>query len=121
MKLIYISGPYRDSRGEWYVKQNIRRAESAAEFVWQAGAVAICPHLNTAFFGGLPGCGNDKIWLQGDLEIVRRCDAVFAIDRWQDSAGAKVEIELAESLGLPILVTHEQVKDYIYLFGGDKN
>lgn len=104
MKVIYISGPYRDPRGEYYVRQNIRAAETAALVVWQHGAVALCPHKNTASFGGafeIP----DETWLHGDLELVRRCDAVWALNGWQMSQGARLEIALAQRLKLPILYT----------------
>ena len=98
LKVVFISGKYRAST-EWGVKQNIHAAEMAAMHVWQLGGVALCPHLNTAFFGG--ACPNET-WLAGDLELLRRCDAVYAIVDWRESKGATVEVELAESLGLPV-------------------
>ena len=66
MKIIYIAGKYR-AKTEWEVVQNIRAAEDAAIFVWQHGAAALCPHKNTAMFGGIPGCP-DNVWL---VEIAR--------------------------------------------------
>lgn len=72
MILVYIAGPYR-APTEWEVLGNIRRAEEVALRVWKAGAACICPHKNTAFFGG---AAPDDVWLTGDLEMVRRCDAV---------------------------------------------
>ena len=98
LKIVYIAGPYRAST-EWGVKQNIHAAELAAMHVWQLGGVALCPHLNTAFFGG--ACP-DETWLAGDLELLGRCDAVYAMVDWRQSKGATAEVELAESLGLPV-------------------
>jgi len=98
LKVVFISGKYR-APTEWGVKQNIHAAEQAAMHVWQLGGVAICPHLNTAFFGG--SCP-DETWLAGDLELLRRCDAVYAMVDWRQSKGATAEVELAESLGLPV-------------------
>jgi len=49
MKVIYIAGKYRDTRGEYWVRQNIRLAEFYAVRVWNIGAVAPCPHKNTTF------------------------------------------------------------------------
>jgi hypothetical protein len=109
MKVIYIAGPYR-APSEWDVVLNIRSAEAAALNVWRNGGAAICPHKNTAMFGG--ACP-DEGWLQGDLEILRRCDAVFAIDLWWESVGAKAEIELAGSLGIPVLYKFKEVKDFL--------
>jgi hypothetical protein len=101
MKLVYVAGPYR-APSEWHVLQNIRRAEEIALEVWRLGAACICPHKNTAFFGGAAA---DSIWIIGDLEIVRRCDAVICTDNWESSVGARGEVELAKQLQLPIFYT----------------
>jgi hypothetical protein len=97
-KVVFISGPCR-APTEWGVKQNIHAAELAAMHVWQLGGVALCQHANTAFFGG--ACP-DETWLAGDMELLRRCDAVYAMVDWRQSKGASAEVELAESMGLPV-------------------
>jgi hypothetical protein len=111
MKVIYIAGPYR-APSEWEVVQNIRQAEKAALFVWSHGAAAICPHKNTALFGGYPGCP-DQTWLEGDCEILLRCDAVFAIDNWRDSSGARDEVDLARMNNIPVLFTYNEVIRFV--------
>src|SRR3990167_258199 len=98
MKVIYIAGPYRDSRGEFYVRQNIYEAEMAALRVWQMGGGALCPHKNS---GGLGG--------EGDLELLRRCDAIYLITDWQSSAGVQAEKLFAEEIGIPVLQTERDV------------
>lgn len=99
MSIIFICGPYRDSRGPWHIGRNIERARVAAADVWTAGHVAYCPHLNTAFFDGmLP----DIVWLDGNLEILRRCDAVLLLDGWENSSGAIAEKCEAERLRIPV-------------------
>jgi len=112
MKVIYIAGPYRSQKGEWFVRMNIRKAEDAAVFVWQNGGVALCPHKNTAGFGGLPGCP-DNVWLQGDLELLGRCDAVWALDGWMESSGARGEVDYARRYGILVLHSHREVVDYL--------
>ena len=112
MKVIYIAGPYRDTRGEWWVRENIRNAEVAALAVWEAGGVALCPHLNTAFFGGCPGT-TDEMWLKGDLELLRRCDAVYARPGWTRSKGSVGEIKHAEFLNKPVFFWFFQVKEFL--------
>lgn len=112
MKLIYIAGPYRNNLGEWHIEQNIRNAEKAALFVWQHGGVALCPHKNTAFFGGAPGCP-DEIWLKGDLELLERCDAIWAIDGYTDSKGAVEEVNFARIEMIPILYCHQDVINFL--------
>ena len=110
MKVIYIAGKYRDHRGEWFVKENIRTAELAAITVWRMGGVAICPHKNTAFFGGT--C-DDSVWLAGDLELLRRCDAIFMLDNFMDSEGAKKELEFATESNIPALYTVSDLADFL--------
>lgn len=98
MKLVYISGPFR-SPNAWEIEQNIRRAEEIALEVWKAGAAVICPHANTRFFQGTAA---DAVWLKGDLEMVRRCDAIVTAPGWNHSRGAQAEIMLAHTLALPV-------------------
>ena len=95
--LVFVSGPYR-ANTERGIVNNIREAEYAAIEVWKAGGAAICPHLNTAHFGGILA---DSVWLEGDLEILRRCDGMLLIGGWAHSAGAMGEYEYAKREGIP--------------------
>ena len=61
--------------------------------------LVICPHLNTAYFDGI--C-SDETWLNGYLEILKRCDSIYMMKNWCESSGAKAELELAKNLGLGI-------------------
>lgn len=101
MKVIYVSGKYT-ADSEWGLVQNIRLAEDAALKLWGKGWAVICPHKNTAHFGGC-NSGWDNIWLNGDLEILRRCDAIYMLKDWECSYGACEEFKLAKKLGLEIL------------------
>ena len=103
MKVIYIAGKYR-AKTEWQLIENIRAAESAARRLWSEGWACICPHKNTSHFGGLfPDEEKDyRTWIEGDLEILRRCDAIYMLKNWQTSNGAKKELQLALLLGLEI-------------------
>lgn len=98
-KIIYVAGPYR-AESEWALIQNIRRAEAKALELWRQNWVVICPHKNTErFSGALP----DRVWLEGCLEILRRCDAIYLLKRWQESEGAKAELAEAQRLGLEVI------------------
>lgn len=112
MKVVYIAGKYRDARGEYFVRQNIRMAEDAALFVWDHGGVAMCPHKNTAGFGGARGLSDD-VWLRGDLALLQRCDAVMAIPGWEESEGAQVEVIQAESWEIPVFTDYECLEEYL--------
>ena len=109
MDVVYLAGPYRADT-EYGVHQNIQRAESLALEVWRLGAVCICPHKNTAYFGGsLP----DSIWLTGDLELLRRSDAVLLAGGWLDSEGSRTEKACATELGIPVFQRLEDLKTWL--------
>lgn len=104
-KLIYIAGKY-NADTEWKLIENIRIAEKAAIECWKKGWVAICPHKNTAHFGGIL---SHEIWLKGTLEILKRCDAICMAENWENSNGAKMELIEAFKLGLEIYFDHRNV------------
>jgi Domain of unknown function (DUF4406) len=109
VKVVYIAGPFR-APTHWGIVLNVRQAEVWALEVWKLGGVAICPHLNTANFqGALP----DEAWLDGTLEMLRRCDAIFLIPGWEASAGARGEREEAERRGMAVLGTREALEAWI--------
>lgn len=100
MKVIYVSGKFR-ADSYWGIFQNVRHAEGAALRLWKQGYAVVCPHLNTANFQG--AIANDAIWLQGDLEILSRCDAIYMLKDWERSKGAKRELEVAIENNLEVL------------------
>jgi hypothetical protein len=109
MRVVFIAGPYR-ALSEWAVTENIRRAEVAAIEVWRAGGVAICPHKNTAYFGG---AARDEVWLEGGRELVGRSDAVLCIEGWEQSEGARGEVEKARQCGVPVFRSIEEVAQWV--------
>jgi hypothetical protein len=98
LPVIYVAGPYRAPTAHG-VFTNILKAREAALVVWKMGAVAICPHCNAGLFDGE---APDEVWLAGDLELLRRSDAVLMLDGWNASSGASAEHQLATDMGLPI-------------------
>lgn len=105
MKVVYIAGPFRaaskytDGQDMFEIHKHIMYALDMAVKVWRLGAAALCPHANTfPFTGSAP----DSIWLEGDKELLRRCDAILMVPGWQKSSGAIVERALAEALRLPV-------------------
>lgn len=113
--VIYIAGPYRDERGEYYVRQNIRKAEQSALSVWLHGGVAICPHKNSSGLTGAMGI-QDDVWLYGYLELLRRSDAIWLLDGWQNSQGATMEMEFARQNSIPTLYSQQDAKDFMRSF-----
>jgi len=99
MKLAYTAGPYRASTTHGIVK-NIRRAEAVALKYWKLGYAVICPHKNTALFDGeMP----DATWLEGDIEILKRCDVIVMVLGWRKSVGACAELAVAIDNGLTVI------------------
>ena len=92
--VVYICGPYR-AENMWKVNRNIMAAKELALKVWLEGMVALCPHANTAFFDG---AASDNVWLDGDLELLSRCDALLTLPGWERSRGSIIEFKHAVSL-----------------------
>jgi hypothetical protein len=81
-------------------KLYISHAKRESKKLWQKGFAVICPHLNTAHFSGI--C-NEQNFLDGYLEILKRCDAIYVLNNWRTSVGTKAEIKLAQELGKKII------------------
>ena len=103
MKLVYIAGPYR-STTIYGTLQNIRRAEEVALKYWKMGYAVICPHMNTRLFDG---AAPDSVWLEGDLEILSRCDIIVMISGWKKSTGSINELKHASKLGLEVIYEND--------------
>jgi hypothetical protein len=99
MKLIFVSGAYR-AKDKIGVSKNIKLAREASKKLWQQGYAVICPHMNTAHFDGI--CPDDY-FLDGDIEMMIRCDAVYLLKNWEESEGAREEHNIALSRGMEII------------------
>ena len=101
-KLIYVAGPYSGD-----VENNIKRAEEVSIELIRNGWYVITPHKNTA---GYEQYEDDQItyqtWIEMDLDILKRCDAIFVMNGWKRSRGTQREITLA--LDLNLLVFFEE-------------
>lgn len=96
MKVVYIAGPFRGAHA-WAIAENIRAAERVGFEIAKLGAMPLIPHANTAHFhGALP----DQFWLDGTMELLRRCDGVVFMEGWEDSEGCRREHDEACRLGL---------------------
>ncbi len=103
MKLIFIAGPFRGTTA-WDVECNIRQAELLAFDVARIGSLVrpgcmfLCPHTNSRFFDGtLTG----KFWLDGTMELLKRCDAAVFTKDWRRSEGAVTEHEYCVDHEIP--------------------
>ena len=94
--LIYVAGKYTGN-----VDKNIADARKVAIALWEKGHAVICPHLNSANMED--DCkATWQDYLDGDLNIISRCDALVMVYNWRDSKGAMLEHDYATSLNIPI-------------------
>ena len=102
--VVYVAGPYR-GKNAWEVEQNIRLAEGVGFRVAQMGAMPLIPHTNTRFFSGTL---TSQFWIDGALELLRRCNAVVLCWGWGSSEGSVGEYDEALRLGIPIFETNSE-------------
>ena len=102
--LVYIAGPYGGKSRFGLIRffqvlLNIWRARRVAVQLWAKGFVAICPHLNTFLMDNV--CQRER-FLEGDLEILKHCDALVTAGEWFDSEGTRGEIDFAGEHNIPV-------------------
>ncbi len=102
-QVVYVAGPFR-ADSHWEIEGNIRRAEEYALLLWLEGYAVICPHANTRFYQDV---APDETWLDGDLEIVSRCDIIAMVLGWEKSSGSREELKKARECGLLELYQQE--------------
>jgi nucleoside 2-deoxyribosyltransferase len=104
MKIAYVAGPYRGKSkikliNRLQVIRNIVRARTVAKELWRQGYAALCPHSNTALFDG---AAPDETFLQGDIDMLAKCDLVVLVRGWDKSNGTKDEVIFAKYAGIPV-------------------
>ena len=100
-KVAYVIGPYRGPTRK-AVTANIISARTTALKLWRAGIVTLCPHLNTAHFDHYAPDIPDQIWLDGAIELMKRCDFCVCAPGYEKSEGSQNEILIATQLGMRI-------------------
>jgi nucleoside 2-deoxyribosyltransferase len=95
--LVYVIGKYAGN-----VKENIQKAEEIRIALVKAGYHVITPHKNTSGYEKYEdGTISYRTWIEMDLNILSRCDAVFIMDNTENSHGSQIEIEFARSRNIP--------------------
>jgi len=95
--IVYVAGAYRGKSKNKLINKvqvisNIMKARRVAKELWRHGYTVICPHCNSILMDGIV---DDEVFLKGDLEILQRCDAIYMMDDWWLSSGAKSEYKFA--------------------------
>jgi len=108
-KLIYVAGPYT-AEHPYEVYENIHVSWQMSLDIWGTGHVPISPHLCGCFMGGI--C-SEQIFIEGTMEMMRRCDAIMVLPGWQHSSGTKGEIVEAVKLGTPIFYRFSELVEWL--------
>jgi nucleoside 2-deoxyribosyltransferase len=102
--MIYLASPYNhpspDVRQGRY-EANVR----ALAALLHEGRVAFSPIVHHHPVACLRDLGRGwDFWRRVDVEYLRRCDSliVLTLDGWRESVGVAAEIEIAQTLGLPV-------------------
>ncbi|HPS41047.1 MAG TPA: DUF1937 family protein [Anaerolineaceae bacterium] len=97
-----MAGPIRP-KGTQTLQGNLERAKGIALELWLGGFAVICPHANTDLPIELAAKEMDEAkWIEGDLELLRKCDAVVVCPGWETSTGTQIEIGFAKGAGIPV-------------------
>ena len=101
MKKIYISGKITNNAN---YKADFEAAELALKI---AGFQPVNPAEEK-----LPDGATWADYMRHDIKLLCDCDAIYMLDGWQESAGAKIEHKLARNLGIEII--YEVFKKTVY-------
>ena len=99
---VYVAGPY--TKGD--VAQNVRNAIDVGDELFSMGHIPFVPHLTHFWHMIHPRPWED--WLKIDKEWIPLCDAVLRLEG--ESAGADMEVELADELGIPVYYSIEEMR-----------
>lgn len=104
-RLIYIASPYRLG----HMVKNVAVQMDAAHRLLNIGAVPYAPLL--IHYLDLYSPRDESDWLEMELEMVMRCDAVLRLPGV--SVGADAEVRLAESLDIPVFRGWEELSAWL--------
>lgn len=104
-----IAGRFRGPNA-WELENNVRRAEEVAYAVAHLGAMPLVTHSLGRYFDGTL---TDQFWLDGTLELMRRCDALMMIPGWETSQGANTERALALEMGIPVFSDIDELERWL--------
>jgi hypothetical protein len=101
---IYIAGPY--TKGD--VAVNVRNAYEAANRLADLGFAPFVPHATHFWHMLFPR--PYEFWLELDNQFLPLCAAVLRLSG--ESSGADNEVNLAETLGIPVFTSIEAITEH---------
>lgn len=101
---VYIAGPYSDGD----VAINVRNAYEAADRLADLGFAPFVPHATHFWHMLFPR--PYEFWLELDNQFLPLCEVVLRLPG--ESKGADKEVDLAESLGIPVFKDIEKLNNH---------
>lgn len=98
MKKVYICSPLR---GDY--ENNIQRAREYSHAAVKKGCIPITPHIFFTQFMDDTNPSERKLAMDMGLELMLKCDELWAFGIDHPSAGMAEEIEAAMDAGIPVL------------------
>ena len=113
MKIIFISGPLTtgwDGKDRNFILQNVLKAEAYQIALANAGIGAFCAHTHTSFHHEKGSTASEKYYYELDMEFLKRAsDGVLAMPSWEQSRGAKAEVEWAIQNNIPVFYPNSHI------------
>lgn len=103
MWCIYIAGKYSDDNVLGMLR-NMRKGMRKASRLLGLGFAPFCPWLDYQLVlnSDAPEAFSVEDFYAYSMEWLRRSDAVLCLPDWEDSHGARMEVDEAKKLGIPV-------------------
>lgn len=102
MKIIFIAGPYFSDGDPQKIEENIRNAEKFQIALANQRIGFFCSHNHTEHFEQ-KAKATEEFYKEMDMLILQRAaDAIMAIPGWENSPGARKEVDWAKENNLKI-------------------
>lgn len=104
--LIYLASPYSHADREVRVQRYLDAVAACAAIITATEHTPYSPivHWHPVATNHGMGVGDWQLWRHHDVEMLRRCNAVWVLtlQGWRESEGINEEIWIARMLGLPV-------------------
>ena len=118
-KKVYISGPMTDRSTGKVSKENIEAFFKAEQRLREAGNQHIVnpARVWVCRFPWLYRIVGYRLTLWYDLQLLKRCDAIYLLNGWKDSKGAYIEFKLAFSRNLYVMTEQTEINAKFDILG----
>jgi len=103
-KKIYVAGPYT-ATDEIGTHKNVMSANAAGVELICNGWNPVIPHKNFAFMDNYIESRHEltnKLFYDLTLDLLATCDAIYLMENWIESTGAKNAYDYAIANGIPV-------------------